>query len=138
MQWSDISFSPPTRTLRQFAGLSLLIFSSAACFQVFVRHQPMVAAVFGTLALVIGLPGLIRPSIVRPVYVGAMILAFPIGWTVSKIILACMFYGLFTPIALWFRIIGRDSLSLRRRPAIQTYWLPKSQAADPSSYFHPF
>jgi hypothetical protein len=138
MQWSDISFSPPTRTLRQFAGLSLLIFGSAACVQVFVRHQPMVAAVFGTLAIVIGIPGLIRPSIVRPVYVGAMILAFPIGWTVNKVILACMFYGMFTPVALFFRLIGRDSLSRRHRPAVETYWLPKRQVTDLARYFRSF
>jgi Saxitoxin biosynthesis operon protein SxtJ len=138
MQWSDISFAPPTRTLRQFAGLSLGIFGLAACFQGFVRHQPIVAAVFGTLAVVIGIPGLIKPSIVRPVYVGSMILVFPIGWTVSKLILACMFYGIFTPMALWFRLIGRDSLALQRPPARDTYWLPKRQATDPSSYFRPF
>ena len=138
MQWSDISFTPPKRTLRQFAGLSLLIFGLAACFQVVVRHQPRLARFFGALALGIGLPGLIRPAIVRPVYVGAMILAFPIGWTVSKIILACMFYGLFTPISLWFRLIGRDSLCRRRRPATESYWLPKSQSTDGSRYFRPF
>jgi hypothetical protein len=138
MQWSDISFAPPTRTLRQFAGLSLGILGLAACFQGFVRHQPIAAAVFGTLAVVIGIPGLIQPAIVRPVYVGAMILAFPIGWTVSKLILACMFYGIFTPMALWFRIIGRDSLSRRHRPVTETYWLPKTQTTDPSRYFHPF
>ena len=138
MQWSDISFTPSTRTLRQFAGLSLLIFGLAACFQGVIRHQPILAAVFGTLAVVIGLPGLIQPSIVRPVYVGAMILAFPIGWTVNKVILACMFYGMFTPLALFFRLIGRDNPSLRHRPATETYWLPKRQATDLSSYFRSF
>ena len=39
-----------------------------------------------------------------------MVLAFPIGWTVSQVILAVMFYGLFTPIGLVFRLIGRDPL----------------------------
>ena len=138
MQWSDIPFKPPTRTLRQFAGLSLFVFGAAACFQGIIRHQPILAAAFATLAVVIGIPGLIRPSIVRPIYVGAMILTFPIGWTVNKIVLACMFYGLFTPIALWFRLIGRDSLSRRYRPEIATYWSVKSQPTDSSSYFHPF
>jgi hypothetical protein len=138
MQWSDISFTPPARTLRQFAGLSLVIFGLAACFQGVVRQNWMLATLFGTLALGIGVPGLIKPALVRVVYVGAMILAFPIGWTVSKIILGCMFYGLFTPIALLFRIIGRDSLARQRRPGLETYWTPKSQSTNPSSYFHPF
>jgi Saxitoxin biosynthesis operon protein SxtJ len=138
MQWSDISFAPPARTLRQFAGLSLLIFGSAACFQAFVRHQPIVAAAFGVLAVVIGLPGLIKPSLVRPVYVGSMILAFPIGWTVNKVVLACMFYGMFTPVGLFFRLTGRDSLSLRPKPGAETFWLPKEQTTDLARYFRSF
>jgi hypothetical protein len=138
MQWSDISFAPPERTLRQFAGLSLVIFGAAACYQGFVRHNWTFAAVLATLAVAIGLPGLLKPSLIRVVHVGAMILAFPIGWTVSKLILGCMFYGLFTPIALLFRIIGRDSLARRRRPEADTYWLSKNHATNPSSYFHPY
>jgi hypothetical protein len=138
LQWTDIKFDPPTRTLRQFAGLSLLIFGLAACYQGLVRHHPIAAGILGTLALGIGIPGLIRPSIIRPIYVGAMILSFPIGWTVSKIILACVFFGLFTPISLWFRLIGRDALHRRRSSAIESYWMPKDQPKDPSRYFQPF
>ena len=44
-----------------------------------------------------------------------MVLAFPIGWTVSQVILLLMFYGLFTPIGLVFRLIGRDPLHRARR-----------------------
>jgi len=138
MQWSDISFSPPTRTLRQFAGLWLCFLGLAAVVQGVFRHNLALMAVFATLAVVIGLSGLLVPSTIRPIYVGSMILAFPIGWTVNKIILACMFYGIFTPMSVLFRVIGRDSLSRRRRPAEETYWSAKSQPTDPSRYFHPF
>ncbi len=138
MQWSDIDFNPSQRTLRQFGGLSLFVFGAMAGYQGIVRHHPIAAAVCGTLALAIGVPGLIKPSLIRHVFVGATILTFPIGWIVSKIILGCMFYGLFTPIALLFRMIGRDSLSLRPHPAAATYWVPKARTTDPSRYFHPF
>src|SRR5262245_57953683 len=138
MQWSDISFAPPERTLRQFAGLSLFIFGLAAGFQGVVRHHWVLAAVFAALALGIGIPGLIKPPFVRVVYVGAMVLAFPIGWTVSKLILGCMFYGLFTPIALFFRLIGRDSLAIKRQSDLETYWSPKIRSTEASSYFRPF
>ena len=45
-----------------------------------------------------------------------MVLAFPIGWTVSQVMLAMMFFGLFTPIGLVFRLIGRDPLHRARPP----------------------
>jgi hypothetical protein len=138
MQWSDISFAPPNRTLRRFAGLCLGFLGLAAVVQGVFRHNLILMAVFGTLAVVIGVAGLLKPSTIRPVYVGSMILVFPIGWTVNKIILACMFYGIFTPMAAVFRLIGRDTLARRRRPTAATYWSVKSQPAGPSSYFRPF
>jgi uncharacterized membrane protein len=138
MQWSDISFAPPTRTLRQFAGLWLCFLGLAAVIQGVIRHNLMLMAVFGTLAVTVGVAGLVKPSIIRPVFVGSMILAFPIGWTVNKIVLGCMFYGIFTPLAVLFRIIGRDTLSRRRRPTADTYWSAKGQPAQASSYFRPF
>jgi Saxitoxin biosynthesis operon protein SxtJ len=138
MQWRDISFTPPERTLRQFAGLWLFFLGTAAAVQGVFRHNLILTAVLGTLAVTIGLAGLVRPSMIRPIFVGSMILTFPIGWTVNKIVLACMFYGIFTPIAVLFRMIGRDGLSRRRRPKAESYWLVKSQPADPSSYLRPF
>ena len=49
--------------------------------------------------------------------------------------LAVLFYGLFTPVALLFRLIGRDALSLRRRAGTASYWKPKPAAPAVRSYF---
>jgi hypothetical protein len=124
--------------LRQFAGLWLGFFGLAAVVQGVFRHNLVLTAVFATLAAGVGVLGLLKPQAMRPVYVGSMILAFPIGWTVNKVVLACMFYGIFTPLAVLFRIIARDSLVRRHRPAVETYWSPKTQPSDPSRYFRPF
>ncbi|MBX6316636.1 MAG: hypothetical protein IRY99_27540 [Isosphaeraceae bacterium] len=138
MQWSDIQFDPPRRVLRQFAGLWLAFFGGLALHQGLVRDHPRAAWVLAALALGVGLLGLVRPPAVRPLYVGWMVLAFPIGWTVSRLILAAVYFGLFTPVALVFRLIGRDALSRTRRPDAATYWTPKPAPADPRSYFRQF
>ena len=70
----------------------------------------------------------------KPVYVGWSVVAFPIGWFVSTVILGILFYALFTPIAFAFRLAGRDVL-VRRRSAVTTYWRPKLAARDPREYF---
>jgi hypothetical protein len=138
MRWSDIDFRPPRKTLRQFAGLWLAFFGGLALWQGLVRGHAGLAGVFAVLALTIGPLGLVRPGWLRPIYVGWMILAFPIGWTISQVILALMFYGLFTPIALVFRLLGRDVLHRARRPGMESYWTPKPAAADLRSYFKQF
>ena len=138
MQWSDIQFNPPRATLRQFAGLWLAFFGGLAGWQAMARGNLALAAVCAILALTIGPLGLVRPLLVRPIFVAWMVLAFPIGWTVSQIILAVMFYGLFTPIALVFRLIGRDPLHRAHRPELETYWLSKPAPADLRRYFKQF
>jgi hypothetical protein len=44
----------------------------------------------------------------------------------------------FTPIALGFRLTGRDVLARRRNPAATTYWVPKLPPAGSQSYFRQF
>ena len=80
-----------------------------------VRGHGTAAAIFGLLALTVGPIGLARPDWLRPIYVGWMVLAFPIGWTVSQLILGVIFCGVFTPIGLVFRLMGRDPLHRTRR-----------------------
>jgi hypothetical protein len=96
------------------------------------------AAVLAVLALTIGPLGLIRPEWLRPIYVGWMVLVFPIGWTVSQVLLAVIFFGLFTPIGLVFGLLGRDPLHRARRSELNSYWTPKPAPADLKSYFKQF
>jgi hypothetical protein len=137
MQWSDIPFRPSTRILRQFAGLWILFFGGLAGWHAGVRGNLRLAAALAALAVVVGGVGLIRPQTVRWIYVGWMILVFPIGWTVSRLLLAGLYYGLITPIGLVQRLMGRDALQLRFRER-QTYWMDKPSPTDPRSYFRQF
>ena len=138
MRWSDIQFDPPRKMLRQFAGLWLLVFGGMALWEILGRGRSGIGAIFAVLAVTIGPLGLIRPEWVRFIYVGWMVLAFPIGWTVSQIILAAMFFGLFTPIGLVFRLLGRDTLQRARRPELASYWQPKATSTDLRRYFKQF
>ena len=138
MQWSDIQFRPTCTTLRQFAWLWLLFFSGLAVWEAVGRGHRTFAIVVAVLALTVGPLGIIRPQLVRPVYVAWMVLAFPIGWTVSQVILGVMFYGVFTPIALIFRMIGRDPFQRARQPGLASYWTAKATPVDPRRYFKQF
>jgi Saxitoxin biosynthesis operon protein SxtJ len=138
MRWTDIRFQPNRSTLRQFAGLWLVFFGGVALWQALVKGHPSLGLSFAALALVVGLAGLTRPEWVRFIYVGWMVLAFPIGWTVSQVMLLVMFYGLFTPIGLVFRLIGRDPLDRTRPSRRESYWVPKPTPADLRRYFKQF
>jgi hypothetical protein len=91
----------------------------------------------GGLALLIGVPGLIHPPLVRWVYVATSVVSFPIGWVVSHVLLALIFYLLITPLGILRRVFGRDALQLRR-PTGETYWMEKKPVTDPARYLKQF
>jgi hypothetical protein len=86
----------------------------------------------------IGMLGLFKPQLLRPLYLGWMIAVFPIGWTVSRLILAVLFYGVFTPLGWCFHILGRDALSLKLQPEAASYWISKETPDDTRRYFQQF
>jgi hypothetical protein len=138
MRWSDIQFDPPRRTLRQFAWLWLAFFGAMALWQTLVKAHIVLGLTLTALALIVGSLGSARPETVRFIYVGWMVLAFPIGWTVSQVMLALMFFGLFMPFGLVFRVIGRDPLQRTRRSDRKSYWEPKPIPTDLTRYFKQF
>ena len=138
MKWSDLPLKPTARALRQFAGAWLILFLAVGVHRYVVRGQHQVGIAVGVMAVVLGGMGLIRPAVLRWLFVGATVLAFPIGWVVSQIMLAVMYYGIITPLALWFRIRGRDLLS--RKPATNraSFWAPKHTPEDMRAYFRQY
>jgi len=138
MKWSDLPLNPTARALRQFAGAWLIFFMAVGVFRYVVRGQHQLGIALEAMAVVVGGMGLIRPAAVRWLFVGATVLAFPIGWVVSHIMLAVMYYGIITPLALWFRIRGRDLLSRKPAPGRASFWVPKHTPEDMRTYFRQY
>ena len=136
MKFSDIPRNPDNRILRQFAGLWILFFGAIALSQHF-RSQNTTVAVVGTLAMVVGVPGLFFPRILKPIFVGWMILAFPIGWLVSHVILFLIYWSVFVPVGFILQRMGHDPLRLRK-PAVDSYWEQKTQQSSLRRYLKQF
>jgi hypothetical protein len=135
MRWSDIPFRPPTTTLRWFAAFALLFLAGLAGWQFLVRDGRLLPGGLLALAVLAGLLGWLFPVALRPVFVGWMVLVFPVGWLTSHLVLGFLFYCIFTPVGLFFKLVGRDALC-RRFPGQQdTYWTDKPAAEDVRRYF---
>src|SRR5690242_2917146 len=136
MRWSDISFTE--RTLRQFAALWIVFFLALAAWHGWWRGHASIGIALAVLAVTIGPLGLLRPAWIKPIYAIWMIAVFPIGWLVSLLVLAILYYGVFTPLAFVFRLIGRDTLQRLERPDAATYWRPKSEVQDAGRYLRQY
>jgi len=135
VQWSEVIKPPPQKMLRQFAGLFLVVFLGLAGWRVWRGQADQWAVALAVLAIGVGVLGLVRPSAVRFIYTGWMIVAFPIGWTISRVALAIVFYAVITPVALLFKAIRRDELRLRRADGRASYWKPKPGPESVREYF---
>ena len=135
MRLQDINTNPDSKTLRQFAGLCLIVFGAIGGWQWNKGADWGLWLLIG--AGVVGGIGLIWPKALKPIFVTWMILAFPIGWVVSHTILALIFFGCFFPLGLILRMRGHNSLKLTKTDT-DTYWLPKTQQSDPTRYLKQF
>ena len=128
----DINRNPTVIQLRQFA-LSTLIILPLVTWIWSGRPVSMVCAV--TAGMGIGLIGWLRPSLVRPVFVGLSIVTWPIGLIVSEIVLLILFYGVFAPAGLISRMLRRDPLDLKPESTLHSAWKDRPPETDPSRYY---
>ena len=138
MKWSDLPRNPSAKILRQFAAAWLGFFLAIGVYQAFVKDRQQLGALIAAAAVVIGVLGLLRPATVKWIFVGWMVLAFPIGWLVSQVVLLLLFYGMLTPVALFFRLTGRDLLCRKLDPGATTYWTAKEQPQDMRRYLRQY
>ena len=110
MAMMPIKWRPSARELRWFAGLLIAFFAGVAGLWWRRSGQTTGPVVMASVALVIGLIGLMIPAAIRWVYVVWMVAVWPIGWAVSHVLLALIFFGVIMPIGLILRILGRDPM----------------------------
>jgi len=136
MTFKDIDFNPSDRDLRIFSVLWLLAFGALGAMNWFRGGSwfPVILGVAGAG----GLLGLAAPRAMKPIYVTWMVAAFPIGWTVSVVLLGLVFYVVFTLFGLVFRLVGRDVLGRSFDRDATTYWVPRRQPASTERYFRQF
>jgi len=132
----DINWNPSRRELRQFACLWLPAFAAFAGTVIYRSGGATAAVVIWTVAALVAAIGLASPQRVKPLFVGWMAAAFPIGWAVSHTVLAIVYFGLFTLVGLLMRIFRYDPLD--RTASRTTYWRPRNEPTSAVAYFRQF
>lgn len=122
-------WSPSDRKVRQFGALLALLGLGSAAWAAWTGRRA--EAQWAAAGALLGVLSAAIPWAGRQLYRAWMLAALPIGAAVSWLLLAAAFYGLFTPLALLFRLVGRDALRLRR-PRGESYWSPLTVPSGPS------
>lgn len=126
-----INWDPSVKKLRQF-GAGLMVFAALVGGLLWWRGRPAGPWVLGGGGA-LGVLTLAVPAAGRWVYKAWMSIAFIVGNAVSFSLLGLVYYGMITPLAVFFRLRGRDELRLDR-PASGSYWTPTKMLSEPSYY----
>ena len=74
----------------------------------------------------------------RWIYLGWLYAAFPVGWTVSHVLLAATYYLVLTPIGLLARWLREDPLERKLDRDAATYWTERRRMREVRRYFRQF
>jgi hypothetical protein len=119
---AKLDWRPSDKLLGQFSVWAMFFLGMVACPLAVYRGHYRAAILFWSLAAAARLLAAFRPAWLRPVYVGLMIVTWPIGWLISHLMLGAIYFGVFTPVAIVFRLIGRDPLARRFDRQASSYW----------------
>jgi hypothetical protein len=129
-----IQWNPSEKQLRQFAGVWFPAFCGLVGWSIGHKTGHWSAVEIGwVLAGLLSVGGLVLPALIRPIFVGLILLTFPIGWVVSHLLLGLIFYGVVTPIGLILRISGHDPLQLKK-PIGNSVWKTPVGKTDVTRY----
>ena len=78
------------------------------------------------------------PASRRRIYVGWMYAVYPIGWTVSHLLLGVVYFVVITPVGLALRALRRNPLERRVDRAAATYWVRHNPADSIKRYLRQF
>ena len=130
-----INRNPSGRQLAVF-GLAWLGILGVAGWACWIRGRHGAAGIAWTLAAMVPLAGLADRRALRLVYVGLSLATYPIGFVVSHVVLALVYYLVLTPIGLAMRLLGRDPLNRRFDPKAASYWTARGPERPAEDYFH--
>lgn len=94
--------------------------------------------VISSIGVVVFLTAFVSLKAARVIYLGLTLVTLPIGLVISFLLLATFYFGILTPLAIVFRLIGRDTLNRRFDADAESYWITQRQPDDLDRYFNQF
>lgn len=135
----QINRDPSRRQLNQFGFVWLGFVALFGAIAWFKFDNPVLARGLWLAAVVVPIIGWLVPAFMRLVFVGMSYLAWPIGFVVSHVVLAAVYYLVLTPIGLIMRLIGYDPMRRGFDREAASYWVERpAAAAEPRRYFRQF
>jgi len=129
-----INRNPSRKQLWWFAGLWLPLFGVTMGSMFYWRaHSPRVAMAVWGVTVVATIVSLLSETAAATVFLGLSYATFPIGYVMSWVALAALFFLVMTPIGFIMRRTGRDTLRLKADDRAGSYWTERPGRGNDSA-----
>ena len=132
MSLVELNWAPTQRQLRQFASICFIAIPGVAWLWGATGTPLAIAAVSGGVIAVVGWT---KPEAVKPLFLLLSLVAIPIGWVVGEVAMLLIYFAVFLPFALAFRLMRRDALQREMQRQTSSYWMPKKAPSSVASYY---
>jgi hypothetical protein len=142
-----VTLRPSRRQLRTFGLITAVLTAVVGASFYFRGHmwgisvEPALGSQLGhilwgaSVALVVA--AFAVPKAFVPLYVLLTVVTLPIGFVMSHILIATIYFVIITPIALVMRVLGRDTMTRKLDRAAPTYWVKRSET-KPGRYLRQY
>ena len=135
----EINWRPVDKDLREFGQAALAMLTGVALLLHLIKGlEARWGLYICGVGLVVYVLSLVWPAAVKPIYLGLMAVAFPIGWVLSHVLMGVVYFLVITPIGLVFRLLGRDLLQRRFDREAKSYWIRRRTGSSGKRYFQQF
>ncbi len=122
-----MSDSPPSN--RSF-GLLFFVVSAVVGLISWHRGTSLYPVAF-VLSFAFLIAALAFPGVLRPLNRAWMAFALLLHKIMSPVIMGAIFFGVFTPVAIFMRVRKRDLMKRRFEPTLESYWIVRVPPGPP-------
>lgn len=134
----ELDRKPTPADLRWFGVIVAVFFGILATVAWLRFDRPDTGRVLGGVGVALAaVYYAVRPLRI-PMFLGWMRLFFPLGWTISHVVLLVLYFLIVTPIALVMKIVRYDPMERRLDPEAKTYWVEHRTGEDPARYLRQY
>ncbi len=132
MKLIEVNWKPTNRQLRQFAVICMFALPFLGWLW---NGSARTVGLLAVLGIILAVLGAVVPVFVKPVFLALTLVATPIGLAIGELSMLLIYYGLFVPIGLAFRLVRRDALQMKFDRDTCSYWQPVEKPKGVASYY---
>lgn len=119
---------------RKFGFFFSFVFAVVAVVSTFYYGNILIGLVGAVICIAFLVTSLTKPAALRGLNKSWAYLGLLMGMIISPIVLGLIYFGLFTPLAAFLRLRGRDELRLKNK-MYESYWIKRDPVGpSPESF----